>query len=186
MELFEAIHARRSVREFTDAPVGREVIEKLLDAATQVPNHRLTQPWRFYVLGPAARRAYGDVLGGRKAKKVEDPEAAKAVREKVANTHERLPGMIAFAMVEDANAEIREEDYASLLMAVQNFSLAAVAEGFATHIKTGAIMQDPGARAAAGVPDGEKIVAIVELGAAAAVPSPKDRTAAAQLTVWRD
>src|SRR4051812_22503719 len=153
MNLFEAIKARRSVRDFTDKAITRETIEKLLDAAAQAPNHRMTQPWRFYVLGPVARKEFGAVLGGRKAKKIEDADAARAVREKVAATHERLPGMVVFAMTEDENPETREEDFASLMMAVQNFSLAAAAEGLATHIKTGAVMQDPGARAAAGVAD---------------------------------
>ena len=74
-----AIHARRSIKRFTDQPVSREQIEHLLEAAVQAPNHRMTEPWRFYVLGPQARRAFGEVLGGRKARKVEDPEAARAV-----------------------------------------------------------------------------------------------------------
>jgi nitroreductase len=186
MNVFDAIKARRSVREFTDKAVSREVIERLLDAAAQAPNHRMTQPWRFYVLGPVARRSFGVVLGGRKANKIEDPEAAQAVRDKVAASHEKLPGMIAFAMVEDPNPEIREEDYASMMMAVQNFSLAAAAEGLATHIKTGAIMQDPLAREAVGVGEDEKIVAVIEIGEPAAVPSPKDRTPANQFTTWRD
>jgi nitroreductase len=108
------------------------------------------------------------------------------VRDKVATAHERLPGMIAFAMVEDANPETREEDYASVMMAVQNFALTAAAEGLATHIKTGAVMQDPGARDAVGVAEGERIVAIVELGEPAAMPSPKDRAPASQFTKWRD
>jgi nitroreductase len=186
MNVFDAIKARRSVREFTDKPVTREAIEKMLDAAAQAPNHRMTQPWRFYVLGPKARGAYGTVLGGRKAKKVEDPAAAQAVREKVAATHEKLPGMVAFAVTLDPGAsdETREEDYASLMMAVQNFTLAATAEGYATHIKTGAVMQDPGARAAVGVADNEKIVAIVEIGEAAATPSAKERAAASAFTTW--
>jgi nitroreductase len=186
MKVIDAIKARRSVREFTDRKIDRETIERLLDAAAQAPNHRMTQPWRFYVLGPQARRAFGEALGGRKAKKIEDAEAAKAVREKVAATHEKLPAMIVFAMVEAADAETREEDYASLMMAVQNFSLAAAAEGLATHIKTGAIMQDPGARAAADIPDGEKIVAVLELGEPASIPSPKERRPAADFTTWLD
>jgi hypothetical protein len=33
------------------------------------PNHRLTQPWRFAVLGPEARASYGLALGNRKAKR---------------------------------------------------------------------------------------------------------------------
>ena len=186
MDVLTAIQARRSVREFTDKPVDNATLERLLDAAVLAPNHKMTQPWRFYVMGPESRKAYGDVLGGRKSKKIEDPAAARAVRDKVAATHERLPAMVAFAMIEDEKPETREEDYASMMMALENFSLAAVAEGLATHIKTGAVMQDEEARAAAGVRDGEKIVAIVEIGEPAATPSPKERKAAAEFTTWRD
>ena len=182
----QAIRNRRSVREFTARTVDPQTIERLLDAAALAPNHRMTQPWRFYVLGPVARRAYGAVLGGRKARKIEDPEAARAVLDKVTAAHGNLPAMIVFAMVEDDNPETREENYAAVMMSVQNFALAAAAEGLGTHIKTGAVMQDPGARAAVGVPDGQKIVAVVELGEPAAVPSPKNRAPASQHTTFLD
>src|SRR5687767_9979826 len=97
----QAIRSRRSIKQFTDRPVTREQLETLLDAAVLAPNHHLTQPWRFYVLGPRARRAYGEVLGNRKAKKLEDANAAQLVRDKVAAEHEALPAMIAVAMRQD-------------------------------------------------------------------------------------
>ena len=56
--------------------------------------------------------------------------------------------------------------------------------GLGTHIKTGGIMNDPDARAAAGVQSNERIVAIVNVGQAAEVPAPKSREAAATLTRW--
>jgi nitroreductase len=184
MDIHDAIHARRSIKQFTDRPVRREEIERLLEAAAAAPNHRMTQPWRFYVLGPEARRAYGEVLGARKAKKVEDAEAARAVAEKVATGEAALPGEIAVSMTLDENPEIREEDYAATMMAVQNLLLAAHATGLGTHLKTGAIMDDPRARAAVGVPEGERIVAMVQLGEPAAVPAAKARRAAAEVTTW--
>jgi nitroreductase len=77
MDVLEAIRTRRSVREFTNRPISREDIMRLLEAVVQGPNHRMTQPWRFYVLGPEARRAYGAALGARKAKrwKIRRPRA---------------------------------------------------------------------------------------------------------------
>ena len=75
MQISEAITQRRSIKRYSDRPVSREEVETVLAAAVLAPNHRLTQPWRFYVLGPQARHAYGLVLGGRKAKKIEDPIA---------------------------------------------------------------------------------------------------------------
>lgn len=184
MKASDAIRHRRSIKTFTDRAVTREEIERMLEAAVQAPNHRMTQPWRFYVLGPAARRAYGVALGERKARKVEDPAAASLVREKVASEHAALPAMIVVAMVQDENPEIREEDYASVMMAVQNMSLAAAELGLGTHIKSGAIMEDPAARAAAGVAEGERIVAVVNVGEAGAVPAPKERAPASTLTKW--
>src|ERR1700716_2186910 len=99
MRTSDAIRERRSIKRFTNRPVARDEIETLLTAATLAPNHRLTQPWRFYVLGPEGRHAYGLALGQRKAKKIEDPQAAGAMRENVAAEHRALPGMIAVAVV---------------------------------------------------------------------------------------
>src|SRR4051812_34467706 len=139
-------------------------MEALIAAATLAPNHRLTLPWRFYVLGPDAREAYGLALGNRKAKKIEDPAAAQRMREQVAAEHRALPGMIAVAVLTSDNPEQAEEDYAAVMMAIQNITLSAVELGLGTHLKTGAVMGDPAARAAANVRDGERIVAIVNVG----------------------
>lgn len=184
MDVFDAIESRRSIRRFGDRPVTTEDIGRLLDAFTRAPNHRMTQPWRFYVLGPAARATYGRVLGARKARKVQDADAAEAVRNKVAGEHAALPGMIAVAMVQDENPEIREEDYAAIFMGLQNLALAAESIGLGTHIKTGAVMEDPDARAAAGVRDGERVVAIVNVGEPAEVPNAKPRIDPREMTTW--
>lgn len=184
MQVKAAIAARRSIKRFTDAPVTREQIESLLDIATLAPNHHLTQPWRFYVLGPNARHAYGLALGARKAKKLDDPGAAQAMRDKVANEHRALPAMIAVAMVLSDDLQKREEDYAAVMMGVQNMALAAVEVGLGTHIKTGAVMEDPAARAAASVRDGERIVAIVNVGVPAEATAPRTRTPTSALITW--
>jgi len=186
LSVLDALHGRRSIKRFSERPVTREEIEKLFDAASQAPNHRMTQPWRFYVLGPAARRAFGAVLGQRKARRVEDPKAAAAVVTKVTEAHQALPAMLVVAVTLDENPEIREEDYASAMMAVQSICLAALAMGLGTHIKSGAVMDDPGARAAFGVAEGERVVAMLELGEPAELPDPKPRRDAASLTTWVD
>jgi nitroreductase len=186
MKASDAIRGRRSIKRFTDRPITREEIEALIAAATLAPNHRLTNPWRFYVLGPNAREAYGRALGERKAKKQPDPAKAAEVRETVAAEHRALPAMIAVAVVESADPEQREEDYAATMMGIQNLMLRATELGLGTAIKTGGIMADPAARAAVGLPDGQRIVAVVNLGAPADVPPPKERMPATALTQWRD
>jgi nitroreductase len=184
MKALDAIKGRRSIKRFADRAVTREEVEALLDAATLAPNHRLTQPWRFYVLGPEARHAYGLALGERKARKVDDPERARALRATVAQEHRDLPLMIAVAVVKSDDPEIHDEDYAATMMAVQNIALTAVEVGLGTHIKTGGVMSDPAARAAAGVRDNERIVAVVNVGVPAETPPVKKRESATTFTTW--
>lgn len=184
MDVMTAIGTRRSIKKFTDREITREELERLFAAAALAPNHRMTEPWRFYVLGPQARAAYGRVLGGRKAKRIEDLEVAATVARKVEEEHAALPAMIAVAMRVDENPEIQEEDYASVMMGIQNLALAAVQMGLGAHIKTGAVMQDPDSRAAVGVADEERIVSIVNIGEPAETPSPKTRRPASDFTTW--
>ncbi|MBT8405574.1 MAG: nitroreductase [Gemmatimonadetes bacterium] len=186
VDTLDAIHQRRSIKRYTDAPVSRDQIESLLEAAVQAPNHRMTGPWRFYVLGAEARAAFGTVLGARKAKRVDDPGAARAVVEKVTAMHRALPAMIVVATTVHENPEIREEDFASAWMAVQNLSLAAHAMGLGSHIKTGAVMDDPAARAAFGVAEDERVVAMIEVGVPEAIPDAKNRIPARDFTTWVD
>lgn len=185
MSIPAIIEQRRSTKKFTGRAITRAEIEMLLDAAILAPNHRLTQPWRFYVLGPESRYAYGLALGERKARKQPDPEAARALRETVATEHRNLPCMIAVSVVQSENAETREEDYAAAMMAIENLALSAVALGLGTHIKTGGVMGDAAAREAAGVGDAERIVAIVNVGEPAEPVSARKREPATSFTIWR-
>jgi nitroreductase len=186
MNVSDAITQRRSIKKFQDRPLTRAEIEPLLDAAVLAPNHHLTQPWRFYVLGPEARRGYGLALGERKARKLTDPDAVNAMRAKVVAEHEAFPAFIAVAMVLNESPETREEDYAAVMQAISTLMLAAVDRGLGSHIRTGAVMDDPAARAAVGVGEGERIVAMLTVGVPAEVPPPKPRPGAMAVTRWVD
>ncbi len=50
MELLQAIHERRSVREFTDEAVGDATLRSLIDAAIEAPSAINQQPWCFVVV----------------------------------------------------------------------------------------------------------------------------------------
>ena len=91
---------------------------------------------------------------------------------------------IAVSVRVDDNPEIREEDYATALMGVQNLMLAAVALGLGTRLRTGAVMDDPRAREALDVPDGERIVAIIQVGHPSSTPEAKPRKGVDEVTRW--
>lgn len=186
MDVSTACAARRSIRSFTQRSVTKEELERLFHDANLAPNHRLTQPWRFRVLGPEARYAYGMALGNRKAKRAATPEEAEKIRLETANKHRDLPGMIVVSMTLSENPEILEEDYAATMMAVEHICLSAVAIGLGTAIRTGAVMADPAARAAARMPDGERIVAVLEIGEPQEIPPPKPRQDVSNFTLWLD
>lgn len=185
MKVSDAIRRRRSIKTFTGTPVSRTQIEALLESVVVAPNHRLTQPWHFYVLGPESRRAYGLALGERKARKLADPAAADSVRKRTADDYSAVPCIIAVAIEQSDDPEIREEDYGAAMMGVENLALIALELGLGTHIRTGAVMDDPAARAVVGVPGGQRIVALIQLGEPAETPVAKVRIDAAARTQWR-
>jgi nitroreductase len=186
MDLIDAIRGRRSTKRFVARRPGRDEVEQLLELATLGPNHRMTQPWRFYVMGERAQRGYGELRAELKSQKVEDPKAAAMVREKVMRETAAVPMIVAVAMVQSDDPQTREEDYAATFMGIQNLLLAAQNMGLQGHIHTGRIMDRPVLREALGVPEGERVVALIDLGEPAEVPSPKVRARAGELTRWTD
>lgn len=186
MDALQAIRARRSIRSFASRPVDDSEIEALLELAVLAPNHRMTQPWRFVVMGPEARRAYGRIKGNERAGRVDDPEVGEAVRRKTEEEMAALPAMLAFLQPLDPDEAIREEDFATVYMGIQNVLLGAVAMGLGTHVKTGAVLDDPATRELLGAEEGERVVALVQLGEPAEIPAPRPRDAAGERTRWLD
>ncbi|AKB13934.1 Nitroreductase [Methanosarcina thermophila] len=50
MDVFEAIHTRRSIRKYKDRPVPQELVTKILRAAMSAPSAVNAQPWVFIVI----------------------------------------------------------------------------------------------------------------------------------------
>jgi nitroreductase len=160
----EAIRSRRSVKKFTSHPIDPALLESLLELAMLAPNHRMTEPWGFLILGPEARRAYGEVKGRLRAAKGKGGADPEPLIRKTVEEMEGLPALVAFTQKLDPDPEIREEDYATVYMGIQNFLLGAAAVGLGTHVRTGAALEAPRTREALGIADGERIVALVEVG----------------------
>jgi nitroreductase len=56
MDVMEAIKARRSIRQFTDKPIEKEKLDKLLEAARWAPSGGNLQRWRFVVVTSPSQR----------------------------------------------------------------------------------------------------------------------------------
>ena len=136
-----AIRTRRTVREFLDAPVPRDVLERVIEAATWAPNHRITEPWRFFVLqhGDKARIEVAQLIHDWTLENIPNPNLV--TRKKSAESAQReildSPSFMYVYSVPGANEEITRENYAAVCCAVMNLSLAAHAEGLGVGWSTG-------------------------------------------------
>jgi len=64
-ETIQSIHARRSVRHFTEQPVDPQHLAAILDAANRAPSAHNQQSWRFIVLRGAKKNALAEVVSNR-------------------------------------------------------------------------------------------------------------------------
>ena len=67
MDVYEAVASRRAVRAFTDEPVPRDVLERVLTTAARAPSGGNLQPWNTYVLAGASLAELKKRIAGRLA-----------------------------------------------------------------------------------------------------------------------
>jgi nitroreductase len=147
MELEDAIRTRRTHKVYGDEPVARETLEELLELARWAPNHNLTNPWRFRVLGP-------DSLA--ELKRAAGPEAAAKL--------DRAPTLVVASQVRSDDAQQDEEDLCAVSAAISYVLLAAHARGLAGYWRTPEVLRSAEGRAAVGIPDNERVLGLIHLG----------------------
>jgi len=163
MELLTAIHTRQSVVKVLPDPVPRQIIERLLDAAVQAPNHHRNRPWRFVVLTGSARQRLGQVMAQARLSQVPNrPESAlEAERKKPL----RAPVLIAVGIDKPDSEKIIEiENVCAGAAAVQNLLLAAHDLGLGAMWRTGAAASDPAVKAFLGFTADQQLIAFVYVG----------------------
>lgn len=159
MDLETALRSRRTHKAYDPSPVPRETLEELFELARWAPNHHLTNPWRFRVLGPQALERLKAAAG---------PEAAAKL--------DRAPTLVAVSAVQCGDDPLLDdEDALATACAVYALLLAAHARGLGGYWRTPAVLRTPGGRAACGIPDGERVIGLVHLGAAKGEKPPPER-----------
>jgi nitroreductase len=150
VELETAIRTRRTHKAYGPDPVDRETLEELFELARWAPNHNLTNPWRFRVVGPRALQRLKDAAGAEGAGKLD-----------------RAPTLVAVSYVRSPGDPVAdEEDLLATGCAAYIVLLGAHARGLAAYWRTPAILRDPGGRAALDIPETEHCVGLLHLGSA--------------------
>lgn len=183
--VLDLIRRRRSIPKFTGELVPRQVIERMLEAATWAPNHHLTEPWQFFVLEGEAKAQFAELRRAFRLGLFPDPAApaAQAAADKIFRDTASTPAMIVVTTRVSADPAVAEDDYAATMIAVQNMLLTALDEGVGTYPRTGGFIHDPGLRAFLDLAADRRVAAIIYVGYPAVVPQRK-RTPWPEKTVW--
>lgn len=158
MDVGQAIRSRRTHKQYGSAPVDPAVIRELIELARHAPNHHLTQPWRFRVLGPATRALIEARCGEKEAVKLR-----------------RAPTLILATAVLTGDAETDAEDLHATACAVYAVLLGATGQSLASYWRTPAAFSEPSVREVLELAANEQVVALIHLGPKISDPPVKDR-----------
>ena len=183
MDIFEAIHTRQSIPKVKPDPVPRELIERVLEAAVQAPNHHKVRPWRFVVLTGSARERLGEVMAASLHRR--DPNATDDALNKERAKMLRAPVVIAVGVSKPTlPKELEIENVCAAAAATQNLLLAAHALGLGAMWRTGSAAFDPAAKTFLGFGPDQHVIAFVYVGYPESVATPPSRPSYTDRTVW--
>ena len=143
----DAIRTRRTHKAYGSEPVPRETLEELFELARWAPNHNLTNPWRFRVLGPEALARLKEAAG---------PEAAAKL--------DRAPTLVVVSAKRSADPVQDEEDAHATACAAYNVLLGAHARGLAGYWRTPGVLRTEAGAQAVGLAGDERFVGMLYLG----------------------
>lgn len=158
MELEEAIRGRRTHKVYGPQRVDAATLEELLELGRWAPNHHLTEPWRFRVIGPEALAKLKEAAG---------PEAAGKL--------DRAPTLVCASAKLSGDPLQDEEDLLATGCAVYAVLLAAHARGLVGYWRTPGVLRTAKGAKGAGMAEGERFVALIHLGQARQEQPPPER-----------
>ena len=175
MNVLEAIASRRSIFRFKPEPLEKGLLERILSYGIWAPNHHVTEPWRFVVLGDDTR----ETLAGRyaeiqmaKAPAGSDQDTVDTLKEAGHRKFLSKPTIVAVSCQQEGDDQRKREDYAAACCAVHNIQLAAWSEGVGVQWSTGPITLEEATYRLLGMdPDREYMVGFLYMGFPEEIPT---------------
>jgi nitroreductase len=150
MDVEKAIRTRRTHKAFAAQALDATTLDELFELARWAPNHHLTNPWRFRVLGEQAR---AQLMGLAES---EQPGSAVKLQ--------RAPTLVAVTAQQTGDAAQEREDLLASAVAAYLVLLGAHARGLAGYWRTVALLDDPRGREILGLEPAETPVGLLYLG----------------------
>ncbi|NBB99476.1 MAG: nitroreductase [Bacteroidetes bacterium] len=160
---------RRTIHLFTDETPPDSLVRDAIEVARWAPNHRLTEPWRFYLLGDTTTTAIVEL----NTQLVRARRGARAAKAKQARWRS-IPGWLLVTSTRSPDDVRDQENYAATACAVQNLQLYLWTHGVGVKWTTGRVTRDPTFWDLVQVdPEVERLVGLLWYGYPAAVPTTK-------------
>jgi nitroreductase len=151
MDVLEVVRSRRIIKKFKPDQIDRDMLVSCLELGAMAPNHRMTEPWEIVFIGPETR-----------AKLQHKTNFGNA------------PVLFAVLSKKGKNELEREENRSATSCFIQNFMLAAWANGVGTFWSSiGASEKN---RKILGVSDDVDIIGVLAVGYPEEIPEAKPRT----------
>ena len=131
------IASRRTIHKFKPGAPARNQLIQAIDAAKWAPNHYLSEPWHFYLLGSEAMTAVIE-LNTQIVKEEKGDDAAKAKEKR----WRQIPGWLVISCAKSDNPVRYQEDYAACCCAAQNLMLYLWGEDIGMKWGTGTLIRD--------------------------------------------
>jgi nitroreductase len=154
----QAIRTRRTHKAYGAEPVPRATLEELFELARWAPNHNLTNPWRFRILGPESLARLKAAAG---------PEAASKL--------DRAPTLIVTSVIETGDPVQDQEDLCAAAVASYIVLLGAHARGLAGYWRTPEVLRTAEGRGAVSVGEEERVLGLLHLGPPRQEKEPPER-----------
>ena len=137
-EFGEVLKGRRTINLYLDLEVPRRLVLDAIEAATWAPNHHVTEPWRFILMGRNTVARTVDLVRDITAEK-----KGSEFAEFKAKSWAEKPGWLTVTCRRSEDALREREDYAACSVAVQNFMLYLWKAGVGSKWTSGDITRDP-------------------------------------------
>jgi nitroreductase len=147
VDVGQAIRTRRTHKAYGPEPVQPELLDELFELARWAPNHHVTNPWRFRVLGPESLARLKEAAGAEAAAKLD-----------------RAPTLVVASVTSTGDPVQDEEDLCAAAVASYIVLLGAHARGLAGYWRTPEVLRRAEGRAAVGLGENERVLGLLHLG----------------------
>jgi nitroreductase len=136
-EFAEVLRGRRTIELFLQTSVPQTLLDEAIEAATWAPNHHVTEPWHFYVLGDASKERCLDLC-----RDIVIAKKGVAAGDFKRQSWSQKPGWLVVSCQRSEDEARQQEDYASCCAAIQNLSLYLWKAGVGSKWTTGDMTRD--------------------------------------------